>query len=168
MGVVYLIRHAETTISGVLLGRLDPPLLALPAKSELAVRSIFSSPLLRAKGTASALFPNHPAVIVENLTEVSLGEWDGLGWEEIERRDPTLAARKLADWLRVTPPGGEDYGAILARAASALEAIRQSEGPLAVVAHSGINAVLWHLLTGCPITAFRQDYLEVMTHEWID
>ena len=168
MGLIHLIRHAQTTISGVMLGRLDPPLLTPPAKSELAVHSVFASPLYRAHATASALFPDQAIVIVENLTEISLGEWDGLSWEEIERRDPILAASKLDDWLGETPSGGEEYAAILTRGAVALQAIRQGTAPVAVVAHAGINAVLWHLLTGCPIAGFHQNYLEVKTHECKD
>lgn len=165
VGRIHLIRHAEPALSGVLLGRTDPPLQGLPPASELVVASVFASPLLRARDTAATLFPGQRVVIIENLTEISLGEWDGLAWEEIERRYPDLAAKKLADWFGVTPPGGESHATILGRATDVLNTIHSAKGPAAVIAHLGINAVLWHLLTGSPIAEFNQSYLEVKTHE---
>jgi alpha-ribazole phosphatase len=162
---IHLIRHAEPAVSGVLLGRIDVPLLAPPSASKLVVASVFSSPLRRAYDTAAALFPDQPVTIVEDLAEVSLGEWDGLAWADIERRDPKLAAKKLDNWFGVTPPGGEDYTALQGRAAAALRTIDAARRPTAVVAHLGINAVLWHLLTGCPVAEFQQKYLEVKTIE---
>lgn len=162
--MIYLIRHGEPEGAGVLLGRLDPPLLARPLPMDLVVQSVFSSPLGRARQTAAALFPSITAQVLDDLTEISLGEWDGLTWAEILRRDPVLAERKLSDWFGAASPGGEDWAAIVSRAAAALRAIRDSARPAVVVAHVGINAVLWHLLTGEPAAEFRQAYLEVKTH----
>jgi broad specificity phosphatase PhoE len=164
--MIHLIRHAEPTIKGVLLGQTDPPVLVGPASSALPVASVFCSPLLRARETAVALFPDQPAIVISGLAEISLGEWDGLSWHDIEQRDPALAAAKLGDWFGVTPPGGETYGAVIARAREALDTVRQASGPVAIVAHAGINAVLWHVLTGAPITRFHQDYLEVKSYEY--
>ncbi len=168
MPLIHLIRHAEPTISGVMLGRADPPARTLPAKSELAVKAVFSSPLRRARETALALFPEQGITIVNDLAEVSLGEWDGLSWEEIERRDPELAQRKLEDWFAVTAPGGEAAEEISRRATAALELIREASAPVAVVGHLGMNAFLWNLLTGAPSAAFTQKYLEVKTHDDMD
>ena len=107
--MIYLIRHGEPAVSGVLLGRLDPPLVTIPGPSNLQVRSVFASPLRRAYETASALFPAVKIAVLSELAEISLGEWDGLTWSEIERRDPEGAARKLENWFTVTPPGGEEF-----------------------------------------------------------
>jgi alpha-ribazole phosphatase len=168
MGRIHLLRHAEPVVLGVLLGRADPPLRSLPSPSELAVASVFSSPLRRARDTAIALFPAQPVVVLENLIEVSLGDWDGLAWADLERRDPELASKKLGDWFDVTPPGGENYAEIKNRATAALREIQTAKEPVAVVAHLGINAFLWHLLTGSPVAGFQQNYLEVKTYEYTD
>ena len=167
MGLIHLIRHAEPTLSGVFLGRADPGLRLRPQRSSVTVECVFSSPLRRARDTASALFPDCEMVVLNELTELSLGEWDGLTWEEIERRDPDLAAQKLADWNHVTPPGGESYAAIEGRARTAVEHFRiaSANSAIAVVAHSGINAALWSQLTGHPPERFSQNYLEVITCE---
>ncbi len=166
--MIYVIRHAEPSIRGVLLGRLDPPLRSLPPPLDLAVGTVFTSPLRRARDTAASLFPWLHATVLEALAEISSGEWDGLTWAEAEQRDPALAARKLEDWFGVTPPGGEDYETVLRRAAVALAVVRKSGQPVAIVAHAGINAILWQLLTGSPAVAFQQDYLEVKTYAFPD
>jgi broad specificity phosphatase PhoE len=132
------------------------------------VESVLSSPLLRARDTAKALFPKNRVEVVEELIEVSLGEWDGLAWPDVERRDPELAKRKLTDWFGVPAPGGEEGEAVMRRAARALEIARAAPSPVAIVAHAGINAVLWNLMTGSPAITFRQAYLEVKTHEMAD
>lgn len=165
--MIHLIRHAEPAICGVLLGRLDPSVAEAPQPSHLEVRSVFASPLKRALDTATSLFPLTNPTVLPDLSEISLGAWDGLTWAEIEQRDPLLASQKMHDWFGVAVPGGEDYAAILSRAAAALILIRQSPLPAAVVAHAGINAVLWQLLTGSPAVEFRQDYLEVKSHDCV-
>lgn len=166
--MIYLIRHAEPTVSGVLLGRLDPPLRSIPPPSALAVSSVFTSPLRRASDTASLMFPSIQATALEELAEISLGEWDGLTWAEVEQRDPKIAARKVEDWFGVTSPGGENHEVVLRRARTALAVVRQSAHPAAIVAHAGINAILWQLLTGSPAVAYQQDYLEVKTYAYPD
>ena len=163
--MIYVIRHAEPSIRGVLLGRLDPPLRSLPPPLELAVKSVFTSPLRRARDTAASLFPGLQATVLDALAEISMGEWDGLTWAEIEERDSVLSTRKLDDWFGVPSPGGEDYETCLRRAKEALAVIRKSAQPAAIVAHAGINAIIWQLLTGSAAASYQQDYLEVKTYE---
>jgi broad specificity phosphatase PhoE len=165
---VYLIRHAPPAVRGVFLGRLDPPLdpdgiaPARLALGGLHCEAVYASPLRRARETA-ALIPGHPcAVILEDLVELGLGEWDGVPWQEIERRWPLLARRKAADWLGVTPPGGESWDDLLRRAARALETVRGGPLPAAVVAHQAVNAALAQLIAGRDPLSFQQQYCEVI------
>ena len=72
---------------------------------------IVSSRLQRAAETARILglgLGIEPATD-PRLNEISYGDWDGLTWAEIERRDPAAAQAKLDDWQGVTPPGGEPF-----------------------------------------------------------
>jgi len=166
---LFLVRHAEPALTGVLLGRADPPLsetgrrAAREALAGLAVAVVYASPLRRSLETALAI----PAkrVVLDELTEISLGEWDGLRWDEIERRDPELARRKIAGWLGVTPPGGEEWDHFAARVAGALERIRRGPLPAAVVGHVAVNAVLAHLLAGRDQASFVQEYCEMEEFE---
>ena len=59
MRKLFLVRHAEPEVTGVLLGRSDPPLSeggrAAAAELRLSVEIVYSSPLRRALETAEAL-----------------------------------------------------------------------------------------------------------------
>jgi probable phosphoglycerate mutase len=103
-------------------------------------------------------------VVLPELAEISLGNWDGLSWAEIEHRYPDQAAAKLRDWLGVTPPGGEPWSGFTARVDSALASIRAQTEPAAIVAHLTVNAWIAHTVAGADPTAFLQDYAQVL--EW--
>lgn len=169
MSKLFLVRHAEPALTGVLLGRADPPLseagrrTAREVLAGLEVAVAYASPLRRSLETAAAI----PArlVVLEGLAEISLGEWDGLRWDEIERRDPELARRKVAGWFGVTPPGGEEWNRFAARVAGALERIRRGPLPAAVVGHVAVNAVLAGELDGRDPASFVQGYCEIEEFE---
>jgi broad specificity phosphatase PhoE len=163
-GLIHLIRHLEPTVTGVMLGQLDPPLAneAHPPLT-LAAASVFCSPLVRSRRTAELFFPLQEIHCLPQLAEISLGEWDGLAWSEIEARWPVAAREKLRDWYTVTPPGAERWSAFETRVGVAWERIRGSPLPCAVVAHAGVNSVLARMAAGQEISG--QQYGEVVTLE---
>jgi broad specificity phosphatase PhoE len=163
VAIVHLIRHARPTLTGVLLGGADPPLAAQElAPVSLPVTSIFCSPLRRARQTAEFLFPRREIIIEPALAEVAYGEWDGLAFADIERRWPALTRAKQENWFGVTPPGGEPWPDFQRRVLAVWPGIRAA-APCAVVAHSGVNAVLFEAATGRPALNFHQDYCEVIS-----
>ena len=103
---------------------------------------VYSSPLRRALETAQSIAHGAPIEVLDDLREISHGDWDGLTWSEIEARDPDLAARKLADWRGVTAPHGEPWQEFAARVALAFERIRAGPRPAAIVAHAAVNQLL--------------------------
>jgi broad specificity phosphatase PhoE len=167
MPKLFVVRHAEPAAAGVLLGQANPPLStagrAAAAGLRLPVRIVYSSPLRRALETASLV--GLRTVVLQELAEISYGEWDGMSWESIETLYPELAGRKQLDWRGVTPPGAEDWIAFAARVGRALEVIRSGSLPAAVVAHAGVNAELAHLLCGADPISFQQDYCGVLEYE---
>ena len=141
MGVIHLIRHGRPVLTGVLLGSSDVPLLAGDiAPSRLAVERVYASPLARALRTAELLFPNAAMVVVPELAERGLGEWELKRWAEVEAEWPELAARASADWFATTPPGGEAWGEFAARVERGWLGIDRVQS-CAIVAHAGVNAV---------------------------
>ena len=174
MPKLYLVRHAEPGITGVLLGRLDPPLsatgegMARESLATLDARIVYSSPLRRALETAQLIERAEGVEVLEELTEVGLGAWDGMSWADVELRAPELARRKLDDWFGVTPPGGEPWPAVEKRVARALARIRAGVFPAAVVAHLGINAELARQAAGVDRAAFRQQYCQVEGYDISD
>ena len=163
--MIHLIRHARPVRPGLLLGRADVPLANQPiAPSPLIVAAVYSSPLLRARRTAEALFPSHKITLLDDLAEIGGGAWDGLAWSEIETRWPALAARRLQDWWSELPPGAEPRTVVEQRAQAAWARIATGPRPAAVIAHAGLNAFLAQLGDGSAIESFRQEYLEVKTY----
>jgi alpha-ribazole phosphatase len=145
---LFLVRHCEPVLSCVLLGQCDPPLSdagrahAATLLRDTELLAVYSSPLRRALETASTMARGTPIEIVEDLREITFGEWDGRAWNEIAQSDPDFAARKLADWRGVTPRGGEPWEDFAARVKNAFERIRVRPRPAAIVAHAAVNQVI--------------------------
>jgi len=93
-----------------------------------------------------------PSTILEELRELSLGEWEGCTVDEVRARegDPYRA------WLRAPhdcpPPGGEPLPVVSARVRAAVDRIAvahpDSEDVL-VVSHGGVISVYACALLGC-------------------
>jgi broad specificity phosphatase PhoE len=145
---IYLVRHAEPEITGVLLGQCDPPLSdagrvqAASILEGIEVAIVYASPLRRALETARILARGVPVEVIDDLREITYGAWDGQAWAQIEAADPDLARRKLRNWRDVTPPGGEPWEDFVARVKRAFDAIREGSRPAAIVAHAGVNEIL--------------------------
>ena len=171
MPTLYLIRHAAPAVAGVLLGQSDPPLSeegrlqARRALGHLHVERIYSSPLRRATETAEFLHSSAEVIVLAGLAEISLGAWDGMSWEQAQRDDPGLAARKSEDWLGVTPPYGEAWTAFSRRVLQALYIVRSAPKPAAVVAHAAVNSVIAARLLGSSPMQLQQAYCEVIELE---
>lgn len=101
------------------------------------VDEIYSSSLGRAMATAELVF-GRPAIAVDEMVEISLGEWEGELWEELE------AAGKLGGY----PTDGNDirrghtgetWGDVQARTSGFLNGLQQTHpgGRVAVASHGG-------------------------------
>ena len=164
---LYVVRHGEPALKGVLLGRLDPSLSETGRLQMLAIKLtvavVYTSPLRRARQSAELL--GAPILVLPELAEIDAGDWDGRTWAEIEASDPELAKRKVADWTGVTPPGGEEWHDFTRRVDVALELIRQGRFPAAVVGHLAVNAWIMHRIQGGPPLSFEQHYGQVDQYE---
>lgn len=171
MKKVYLIRHGLPDFPGgkrMCLGRTDIPMgeAGLAQAAQMAqhlppVTSVFSSPLSRAVQTAEAI--GLPIRILDDLQEMYAGEWDGLAFDEIKLRYPSLYAARARD-LTIPLPGAEDHKEALVRFAAAMEqAASLAPGDFAVVAHGGIIAQFIQQISG---TWYKPGYVEVLTLFW--
>jgi broad specificity phosphatase PhoE len=145
---LYVVRHAEPAVLGAVLGQCDPPLSragreqAEQIMREISIVVVYSSPLRRARETAELLARGAKIEIVDDLREITYGDWDGRTWAEIEAREPEIARRKMADWHGVTPVGGECWDQFVARVKRAFEHIKLGPRPAAMVAHAAVNLVI--------------------------
>ena len=137
------IRHARPDIAlgeRRCIGRTDIPLGTLGRMQACLLGeavhfdTVYSSPLKRAVETASFLADR--VITVPGLEESYCGEWDGLDFDEIQRRWPKLYELRRNDFS-IPMPGREPLEDAVKRFRSALETVPEGS---AVVAHNTVIA----------------------------
>lgn len=93
---------------------------------------------LRDAGAAWPEPPGEPHVETD-FAEQSFGDWQGLTWAEMERRDAGAYAEFWRDPSGNAPPGGESFAAVIERTARAMQRwTEQHKGrDIVCVAHGG-------------------------------
>lgn len=145
------IRHAPVPVPrGTLVGRADRPCTLTDTARLAALRqqvpkaaTLISSPLLRARSTAEAIWGRSPDRMLEDLVEQDFGDWDGKRWDEITAQADTLGFWR--DAAAIAPPGGESFVDQCQRVRRAVATLCRDypNADLAVVAHAGtIRAAL--------------------------
>jgi broad specificity phosphatase PhoE len=170
---LYLIRHGETEYNrqGLALGRRDVALNEegqrqaerlgrVLAKEGLG--AVYSSPLLRARDTATAVAAAHglPVRVEERLVEMDVGEVDGLPFDEVERRYPDLLRTWMSEDGPTEPiPGGESLAQVLDRAWAWVDELNASVHPrdrIAAVTHNFVILSLLAQAVGLGLPNFRR------------
>lgn len=135
-----LLRHAPAETGGRLAGRRDVPAdigdaarLAALAQAIGPVARVVASPAQRCLQTARALWPDAEIVTDPRLWEQDFGAWEDIPAAQI----PDLGPLSRADLAAHTPPQGESFAAMCARAGPALAEWAAQPGRTAVVAHAG-------------------------------
>lgn len=154
---IVLIRHAPVAADGRPLGRRDLPCF-LPDDRMLArvraaagpVGRLLTSPALRCRATAEALFPDLDATPDPRLWEQDFGAW------ERSEGYPDLGSLPAAELARQRPPEGESFEDLCARLAPALRDAAVG-GQVTLVAHAGtVRGALAHALGAAgPALAFE-------------
>lgn len=156
----FLLRHGETTWNknGRVMGRLEVPLNRrgiLQAKhiakivSHLKIDAVYTSPLKRALQTAKIVARGikAPFNIDRELTEVSVGRWEGCDFNQLVR-DKSYH-RFIKSPLTAKVPGGETMRDVQKRGRQVLKraARKYPRGRLLFVTHGDvIRAILCHHL----------------------
>ncbi|MDK3019583.1 histidine phosphatase family protein [Pseudodonghicola flavimaris] len=144
---LHLIRHGPTH-ARAMVGWTDLPAdlsdtaaLARLTAELPAAAPVISSDLSRAVTTADAIQHDRPRLPHDpRLREINFGGWEMRGFAEVEAEEPR---RIRAFWEtpgEISPPGGESWNALRARADAAIDALiaRHPGGDLVVVAHFGL------------------------------
>jgi probable phosphoglycerate mutase len=145
--------QGATDIALSALGRAQAAALG-QALGGYRVRAAYASPYRRARETAEIALGDTPVPLstVDELRELSLGDWEGCTVDEVRGRegDPYRA------WLRAPhdcpPPHAEPLDAVYRRVEAAVERIGAAHGhdeDVLVVAHGGIISVYACVLLGC-------------------
>ena len=162
MSEIIFIRHAETDMAGSFCGHSDPELNARGRVqvSELGralqhedIHEVYASDLLRAQETGQAIASSLgvSCLLRPALREINFGEWEGLTWEEIERRDSAYAQRWLAEYSNLPAPDGEHFGQFERRVLNEIDSLVEmaERHTIAVVTHAGVLRTVLRALCGC-------------------
>ncbi len=162
---LFLVRHGQTAwnVQRRVLGRTDIPLddtgkqQAGGLRARLgAVDAVWTSPLSRARETASALDCSVPPRVHHGLVEMDQGELDGLGEAELTGDYATILRQWREDPSGLRLPGGETMDEVRDRGMAALAEIAQaSSGRVAVVTHQLVIATVLCALAQEPLSRWR-------------
>lgn len=168
---VLLARHGQTesNVTGFFMGWSDEDLnetgyaqaRCLASRlAELPIASIYSSPLKRARNTAALIAGPHglELKVLDELTEIRQGDWQGLHMDEISRRWPELWRQSRIDPSEVTLPNGESFQQVTGRAVRSFEKIvaENSDKRAVVVTHDVVVRVLVAHVLGATNSIYRR------------
>ena len=144
--LIYLLRHGETAYNAEkrYQGVRDIPLSdagrAKLRRADFSPRTVYVSPLCRARESASILFPTAAQTVVPGLREMCFGAFEGRNYEEMEH-EPAYRAWVDGGCMGRCP-GGESRAEFSERVCAAFErladaAVRAGENTLVIAAHGG-------------------------------
>ncbi|MFN8621981.1 MAG: histidine phosphatase family protein [Chloroflexota bacterium] len=130
---------------------------------------VISSPLLRARETATLAAPGRTIETDARLAESDFGEWEGFTIPEVDRRWPGTRAAWADDPARNGPPGGENAGDVARRVRSFLADLAASPAPdtdptVLVVGHSTLNRILLAVALDLPVRDYRRRFRQ----DWVN
>lgn len=169
MSRLLLARHGQSVSNAVrrFQGVQDVALSELGARQaealgqvirRLPIAAVYTSPLERARRTAeiAAAGLGVPLTPVDDLRELSLGDWEGRTVEEIRALPGDPYEQWVRDPVACLPPGAEPLAEVQARVVSAMADIAAAHPngqQVLVVCHGGvISAYLAHCL-GLPLSS---------------
>jgi molybdenum cofactor cytidylyltransferase len=182
--VIYLVRHGAIRPASEprqYIGQLNLPLLEegrsqaenlRGALSGVKLSAVYCSDLKRAVDTAQAIAGPHglSCIARQDLREISLGQWEGMTFDEVRACFPWEFAARGQDLAHYRTPGGESFHDVTLRVIPAFYEILQSTpGNVAIVAHAGVNRVILSQVLGKSLDGLfeiDQDYgcLNVIRH----
>lgn len=164
MSELLLIRHAETDMAGTFCGHSNPE-LNTTGRVQLAglinglrmdqIGVVYTSDLRRAytTGTAIAAAFDVDCHVRRALREINFGQWEGITWSEIERRDNAYARRWIEEYPRLPAPDGESFHDFEQRVLDEVKVLSLKAEvagcAIAVVTHAGVLRTVLCALQGC-------------------
>jgi len=119
------------------------------------VESLYVSPTLRTRQTMEPIARKRetPVVVLPDLIECKMGQWEGRSAEEIRQQDAEGWRQWKADPVSFTPPGGESLADFSQRIAKVIGIILEREAGrrVLVVTHAGPIRVATAAALGIPL-----------------
>lgn len=146
---ILLVRHAQTksNVTGFYMGRSEEDLdeAGYAQARRLATRlarqpltAIYTSPLKRAYSTATTVAQSHNLGLqaLDGITEINLGDWQGLHMDEVRQKWPELWQQSRIDPSGITMPNGESFSQVAERAVQTFNTV--------IAGHSGMVVMVTH------------------------
>lgn len=141
---------------GLCYGQIDVPLpedyqlqhhaIAMSLKSE-HYDVVYTSPLERCISLAKTI--SDEVIVDARLKEVAFGDWEGLKWDDIDRKD---SDKWMEDYIHLSPPNGESLLDLLKRVEDfIIEISNLRHTKVLIVTHAGIIRCAFHLLGQVPL-----------------
>ena len=168
---IFLVRHGQTrsNVTGFYMGWSDEDISdvgcaqARSLSSRLAglpITSVYTSPLQRTCTTATILAEPHglQPQVLDDVTEIQTGDWQGLHMDEIRQRWPELWRQSRADPSELTMPNGESFQQVTERATRAFDMVMTAnQGRQAViVTHDVVIRVIVAHVLGVTNSIYRR------------
>jgi len=145
--------QGTTDVALSMLGRRQAEALGRAIRGR-RLAAAYVSPMQRALDTAAIALEGTdvPIVAVDELRELSLGEWEGYTVDEIRGRDGDPYVRWVRSPLDCPPPGAEALPDVCERVVRAIDRIAAAHpngDDVLIVAHGGVISVYACHLLGC-------------------
>jgi probable phosphomutase (TIGR03848 family) len=132
--------------------------LAALKDGERPVAAVYASPLERAQETAAPIAEavGCPVQIEDELTDLDVGDWTGLGLEAATKRREWATIQRYPSGFRF--PGGESFADMQARMVTTLDRLRRSHAGevMVVVSHADPIRVVVAQALGTPLDLFQR------------
>jgi len=167
---VAFVRHGETPLhvgANRFCGELDPELTARGREQAAHARetlyalmpevdAAWMSPRQRTRQTAAILLPHAEWQVIDDLRELSFGQWEGLSKEEASAKTPEAYLAWERDAYRNGPPGGESGLDAEPRVERIIEQLSTNEAQnILVVSHITFLRLTIALLMNIPLSEAR-------------
>jgi broad specificity phosphatase PhoE len=160
--------HVEGIEPEIFRGRADIPLTALGRRQAQAtaqriathwqVGAVYTSPLQRCVHTGAAIASTCAvsSAVLEAVSDIDYGDWQGKAVAEVRAAVPELFERWHSAPQLMRFPGGESLQDMAARAAGALIDVlaRHGDDTVVLVGHDSVNRVLLLQLLDQPLSAY--------------
>ncbi len=167
-----MVRHGATDNNladpPLLQGRADVPLSSTGHQqaertaellSHQKIGRVYTSPLMRARQTAETIAKPHGlnVEIVDGITEIDVGDWEGRSWKEIAVSEPEPYRQFMADPAKHGYAGGENVTELVDRVQPAMKDLlaKNLGEQIVVVGHNVVNRAFLGQLIGLPLAQVR-------------
>lgn len=179
---IYLIRHGECrgNRENLFRGRHDFPLNKNGVVQAECLRErltgvpfdrVYTSPLKRASQTAEIISVGETEIVkAEGLTNISLGEWEGMPKEFVAQKYPQLWQLWKTEPEKLNFPGMETLNEVQQRSFAALKEIitNHPEGRVAIVTHRAVLKPLIAAILNIPEPYFWKIHIDTAAYAIVE